>query len=204
MRNRPWNAEEGGWVASMGCEFRSAALGPGWLESEGDGEMPAGIRKGELTGGAAVDTVSIYPLSTGVSPDGIIRCNSGGIRSGLDGTRAGQELYFVSSHRVERTLPAPHLPPAGGFQSNSSVWERRGYWCCPWCFAHGPLSPNEQKIQGHQKLGWVLGTSMANRSPQTHKPTCAWRRLWEGWRRRSSEKWGYEEEESASHPPPLG
>lgn len=129
-----------------------------------------------------MDRVSIYPLSTGVSPDGIICCNSGGIRSGLGGTRAGQELYFVSSHRVERTLPAPHLPPAGGFQSKSSVWE--GGAARPLsmnCFAPMGTLAQMNKNPRPPEVG-VLGTSMANRPPHTHKPTCAWRRSWEGWK----------------------
>lgn len=101
-----------GWLPHA-AESRSFALGPGWLASRGDGAMPAGTKKGELTrAGAAVDRVSVYPPSTVMSPDGIIWYNSGGTGSGLDGTRALQQLYFVSSHRVEGTLPAPHLHPA--------------------------------------------------------------------------------------------
>lgn len=47
------------------------------------------------------------------------------------------------------------------------------------CFAPVGTLAQMNKNPRPPEVG-VLGTSMANRSPQTHKPTCAWRRLWEG------------------------
>ena len=181
------NAEEGtaGWLPHA-AESRSFALRPGCLQSRGDGEMPAGTKKGELTrAGGGCGQSSVYPLSTGMSPDGIIWYNSGGIGSGLDGTRALQQLCFVSSHGVERTLPAPQLHPAGGFPSN--LLYGKGGAARPLsmnCFAPmGTLA--QMNTKPRPPAVGVLGTSMAHRSPQIHKPTCAWRRSWEGWKEKN-------------------
>lgn len=145
----------------------SFASGPGWLEPVGDGKTPAGTRKGELTGArAALGKFSFDLISTGMSPDGVLCYNSGGARSGLNGTKGVKQLYFVSLQSWEDSAgPSPVPSPTVSEQ----IYIRKDGLldlCSLTALLPWALQPKWTQSQGHQQLGfWNMLTFNGQQIP---------------------------------------
>ena len=88
----------GGWLPHA-TEFRSFALGPGWLESRGDGEMPAGTKKGELmrAGGSCGQSLNLSTFHRRESRwHHLLQLRRYQVRAGWDTSRTGALLCVIT------------------------------------------------------------------------------------------------------------
>lgn len=171
-----------GWLPHA-AESRSFALGPGWLASRGDGAMPAGTKKGELTraGGGCGQSLSLSTFHSHESRwHHLVQLRRYRVRTGWDTSTTAALLCVITELRGH-CQPLIYTQPED-FQVN--LLYGKGGAARPLsmnCFAPMGTLAQMNKKPRPPAVG-VLGTSMAHRSPQIHKPTCAWRRSWEGWK----------------------